>query len=818
MKQLFLCEGWQCKARNEQQALELDFVDVEGWIPASVPGIIHQDLLAVGRIPDPFFGLNEHEVQWVGKCDWLYRCSFVVVDDFVKVGEKVTLCCDGLDTFATLWLNEVQILQCDNMFLPQRVSLNSFILPGKNELRILFESALRKGKEREEQYGSRPAWNGDTSRLYVRKAQYHYGWDWGPTLLTAGPWRALRLEVYQGRIADIACPAEVAADLQSAILSLDTLLEIPGEPSAFANLALQITLYEPDGTIVHEIVLPVEQQEIHHTLTIEHPRLWWPHGYGEQALYQLTVVLRDQEKAYDQRTLRLGLRRLRLVQDPLIDEPGTTFFFEVNNTPLFCGGANWIPADSFLPRITSEQYRAWLQLAADANMVMVRVWGGGIYEEDVFYDVCDELGLLVWQDFPFACGVYPAPEWFQESVRLEAEAAVRRLRHHPGLALWCGNNEDYAIAESVKLIERDFPARVLYEQVLPSVCAKLDPSRPYWRGSPYGGATSNQQTVGDRHTWEIWHGPVAPYQNYGEYWGRFVSEFGMEAAPALATIEAVTPPEERYPQSQTLDLHNKSTDGPRRLAIYLNDNVRMPADLESYVYATQFIQAEALSTAVRSWRRRWKGPGRYTTAGALIWQLNDCWPAISWAIVDYWLRPKAAYYTVRRELAPLTVGLARNRQGGADLWAVNGTGEQSVVSIDLQTWTLEGTLVDDKRLEVMLAAQQASELETIALNQRHIISARLYKGETIVSRATLWPEPWKYLTLPDPEISLQRSGADLLQVSVRRPAKGVFLSADVGVVWSDNMLDIFPGDTQTIFAQQLLEHEVRIRSLASLST
>ncbi len=454
MKILHLSEHWQFKQRTPALSLKDDLAFSENWRSASVPGCVHLDLLAHELIPEPFYGLQEQEVQWVGEQDWLYRCQFTLPEDFLSLDEHILLCFDGLDTFATVWLNEQQILISENMFLPHQVQVTGLLRPGENELTINFASAWQQGKTREAEAGkSYPCWNGDSSRLYVRKAQYHYGWDWGPTLITAGIWRGVRLEAYAARIVEVHCPVEVVEDLESALLPVQVLLD--GEIHT-SGLSLHLEVYSPDGKLVDRAILPASLASLSHTFELQQPQLWWPRGYGEQALYRLVVSLRNGERELTGQELRLGLRRLQLIQRPLLDEPGKTFFFEINNTPIFCGGANWIPADSFGPRVTAEKYRRWLELAAEGNMTMLRVWGGGYYEEDVFYDLCDELGLLVWQDFMFACGLYPAPQWMQTSVRAEAIANVRRLRHHPSIVIWAGNNEDYLLARSVNVYDPRF--------------------------------------------------------------------------------------------------------------------------------------------------------------------------------------------------------------------------------------------------------------------------------------------------------------------------------------------------------------------------
>ncbi len=816
MRELVLTANWQLKAHDARQPLAEAFSSPDGWLPATVPGSVHQDLLTAGAIPDPFIGLNELDVQWIGERDWLYRGTFDL--PAALLGEdEVTLCFDGLDTYATVWLNGQQILQSENMFVPARVAVKEQLRGGSNELRIHFASALKRGQALEAEQGKMTVWNGDPSRVYVRKAQYHYGWDWGPTLLTAGPWRAIRLEAYSTRIADLHSPIEVSADLQEAKIPIQVTLE-----GNYAELAVQLSLYGPDGVVIATATVVPTANHVDHTFIIRQPALWWPAGHGLQPLYRVEAALVADDAQLDQRAIRIGLRRLALVQEPLADAAGSTFYFAINNRPIFCGGANWIPADSFTPRISEEKYRTLLQMAADANMAMIRVWGGGIYEEDCFYDICDELGLLVWQDFLFACGLYPAPDWFQTSVRAEAEANVQRLRNHPSLVIWCGNNEDYQLAHSIKaydptvttdLANSAFPARAIYEGVLPEVCAALDPTRPYWPGSPYLGDNPSDPTQGDRHTWDIWHGRMAPYQEYASYGARFVSEFGMQAYPHRATIDAFAPPEERFPASRTLEHHNKAEGGVRRIAAYLADNLRTPADLDGMIYATQLIQAEAMAAAIRGWRRNFGGPGHYAMAGALIWQLNDCWPVTSWALVDYALRPKAAYYAVKRALAPLVVELAK-RANGADLWVVSQLAAPVTATIHIDMWTLDGERLARIERILQIVPHQATSLApfTYDVPETVVLGAQLLVDGVVISRNALWPEPLKYLPLADSALTLTRSGEEI-RLSTVRPVKGMWLDGGDGVRWSDNLLDLMPDEEIVLTAQGLGDKEIQVRWL-----
>lgn len=821
MEHHLLLSGWQLRQQRSANPAE-PANPLESWITASVPGTVHQDLLAAQMIPDPFVGLNENEVQGVGESDWLYRCTFDV-NDTLLAQPHIDLNFEGLDTFATVWLNGQMILQSDNMFVPARVSVKPLLQAKGNVLDIQFASALRRGKELEAQHGGkRPLWNGDSSRLYVRKAQYHYGWDWGPCLLTAGIWKPVTMEGYETRIADVHIPVEVSEDLRTA--SLPVTVQLAGETG---NSIVIVELIAPDGQTLDQVQLPGADTHIEHTFTITNPALWFPHGYGAQPRYTVAVRVERNHAVLDQWVEKLGLRRLRLVQEPLRSESGTSFYFEINNLPIFCGGANWIPADSFTPRLTLDDYRQWLHLTVDGNMIMLRVWGGGLYEDDRFYETCDEMGVLVWQDFLFACGMYPAYPEFQRSVRAEAEAAVRRLRHHASLVLWCGNNEDYAIAESVGAYDpafvgdfttTAFPARAIYEKLLPDVCQQLDPMRPYWPGSPYGGPRSSDQTIGDRHSWEIWHGPMADFRDYPKYRGRFVSEFGMQAFPNLETINTFAEPAEQFPESRVMDHHNKATDGPKRLAWYLTGNVRAAEDFAEYVYLTQFIQAESSAAAIDGWRRLWSGTGDYRTGGALIWQINDCWPVTSWALADYYKRPKLAYYRYRRCLAELALGLARNGDK-VDLWAMNGKPEAVTADLDVRVWSFDGESLQHEQWPVQLAANRSTELRSMPyqlyLERGAVISARLIIDGEVAARSTLWPEPPKYYTLPDPGLQVQRLAADTVRISVERPARALALSAGDAVSWSDNMLDLLPGDDQIVRAVGLNGDQFKVRWLGA---
>ena len=552
------------------------------------------------------------------------------------------------------------------------------------------------------------------------------------------------------------------------------------------------------------------------------PKLWYPARYGQQPLYKLTATLKCQGETCHQVSKRFGIRKASVVQHKLKDSPGTSFMLQINNIPIFCGGSNWIPAHSFQTVLDYSRYREWLDLVVRGNQVMLRVWGGGIYEQDAFYDICDKLGILVWQDFMFACGNYPANNDFLESVKGEATANVKRLRNHPCIVLWAGNNEDYQYRETENLdydpadkdpqnwLQTSFPARYIYEKVLPEVMQDLAPDTYYHFGSPYGGRTTTDATIGDIHQWNVWHGSQEKYQDFDELVGRFVSEFGMEAFPDIKTLESILPNGstdlDRYAQSSTIEFHNKAVGHERRLALYLAENIRYDLEpLEKYMYSTQVIQAETISAAFRAWKRQWKGPGREYCAGAIVWQMNDCWPVISWSMVDHYLRPKLGYFALKREMEPLTIGMKRLSPSKSEdlheieLWVCNLSLDKVIADITFSSTffstvqskgkpyikTIKSRHQDLEKRGISLPPNQSTEIMTFEIPIPHqaavstddivnqtVISATLRSSTdgALLARAINWPEPLKHVHLPRPgHIDLQLSRLPEDELTKERP-------------------------------------------------
>jgi len=811
-----LHEGWLlAEAPEGLDAAALAALPADAWLPATVPGTAHGALLTAGRIPDPFYGRNELDVRWVAERRWVWRLGFAA--DELAVREELVF--EGLDTYCTVWLNGERLLQSDNMFVPQRVDVRSRLKPGRNELLLCFEPALAEARKVEAVHGKRALWNGDSARLHARKAQYHFGWDWGPELVTCGPWRPVRRDSGAARIADLHCRSEVDALRRTATLQVAAQLQGAGTRCSFE-------LLDPQGRCVASRAVPAAKA-VGATLSVTDAQLWWPLGLGAQPLYTLVAQLQDdngQVLAEDSR--RIGLRHLRLVQAPVEGEAGLSFHFEVNGHDLFAGGANWIPDDNLLERITPARYRERVAQAAAANMNMLRIWGGGIYEHEAFYEACDELGILVWQDFMFACGIYPANAGFQASVRAEAEAAVKRLRHHACMALWCGNNEDYMIAESQGLAGPGIPterfeARVIYEKLLPEVCAALDPDRAYWPGSPFtpgSDVKSSDVTVGDRHSWEVWHQQMLPYQNYGEVQARFVSEFGMQSNPSLALFESVLPEAERFPESRTVQWHNKAgsaagPDGHRRLAVYLADNLRVGPTLADHVYATQFVQAEAMRVAYQDFRRRWQKPGARAVSGALVWQLNDCWPVTSWALIDSSGTVKPAWHAVRRALAPLAVAV-RLEAGQARLAVMNGGLEGRALALQLRVFAMDGRELASARVAQDVAAVSCIEAMQPLPSFAEPVVAELCALDADgleLARDCAWTEPFKFYGLGGARIDIAADSQALL-LSSDRPVKGLWLSGN-GLALADNFIDLVPGVPRRIKSEIALPTSIYTASV-----
>ncbi|KAI1449673.1 glycoside hydrolase family 2 protein [Annulohypoxylon stygium] len=793
------------------------------------PTVNHLDLMHHGLIPDPARNKNARDIQWVGEREWIYKTTFDFSEK--RSGEnshdehdvRHVLVFEGLDTHCRISLNGQLLLRSDNMFLEWRIDVTDKLRRGSNDLELYFESTFLVGKQLEKDHGFKNLyWNGDSSRMNVRKVPCHYGWDWGPTLLTAGPWRPIYLETFVTRISDLGIDIEVLDTLDTAIITVS--IELEGADVDTATTLLEIS--DPSGRkTVHGETQGCESC----CFIVQEPSLWYPLGYGVQPLYTIKATIGG---GLHEVTKRAGLRLIELVQRPLPGQKGLTFFFRVNNIPIYSQGTDWIPPDVFLPRMTLQRYRDWLTWAARGNQNMIRVWGGGIYEDDRFYDTCDELGILVWQDFMMGCGAYPYHDYLVKSIKAEAD------------------NEDYMFAELHNLeydpkddnpehwIKSNFPGRHYYEVILKQVVETLAPRVPYHLSSPYGGSSSNDPTVGDIHSWRVWMAdqPRYPYQDYEKLTGRFVSEFGMKSFPCFRTIRALIDySDERHPQSSTMDMWHMAPKDQRTMSMYLVDNLRHGNDIKAYSWATQVIQAESTDYSSRAFRRLWRGPGKEECAGCLIWQLNDCYPAVSWSLLDSAMRPKLAYYVSRRNYAPLLVGATRRvaeKKANefthvdieptfyAELWASNLT--LNPVEADLDIWFVmlsSGFCVQSDTRAVTLLPNRSTEFETVefpdwfqysSAASSLVVHLRLRErdgSQRVLARYTEFPQPLRHHDFSGAKVFIKPlpDGRSWSVGAIDDVVKAVELSVATddddlvdACLFSDNYLDLVPGDDQVI--------------------
>ena len=608
------------------------------YLPATVPGTVHTDLLVNGIIEDPFYRDNEKKVQWIEKEDWVYRAEFRIEN----LEEKRDLVFEGLDTYAEIFLNGISLLRTDNMFLGYRIKeINRYIKKGNNLLEIVFrspstvEDSLSKIFSKNTGIIKLP----ETGRIFTRKAAYHYGWDWSPRFVTCGIWREVYMEVYEGvKINDVYVKQNINEDYTKATL----------------NFIVELNTADAEGFEIE--VLKKEDKSVNKysakeniAISIYNPKLWWSNGSGEPYLYKYEFVLKKNEKVYDRKFVNAGIRNIELVQEQ--DSDGGTFYFKLNGVPIFMKGANFIPADNFLPRVTKEKYKELIGFAKESNMNMLRVWGGGVYEDDEFYEQCDENGILVWQDFMFACAMYPFDNAFLQKISDEATYNIKRLRNHPSIALWCGNNEidegwknwgwqnNYS-EEQKNLIWTGY--KRVFQELLPELVSKHTDGVQYVSTSPQiGWGHKESMTQGDSHYWGVWWG-LEPFDTLEKKIPRFMSEYGFQSFPDTASINRFTNQGDRYLFSDVLLAHQKHPTGFENITKYLEMYKLSTNDYNEYIKNSQKLQILCLKTAIEAQRR-----AKPYCMGTLLWQFNDCNPVISWSVLDYYGIPKPSLYVLK---------------------------------------------------------------------------------------------------------------------------------------------------------------------------
>jgi beta-mannosidase len=795
MKRLNLNGDWSVEKAGEKTIY-----------PARVPGDIHGDLFRSKVIPDPYYRDNELDLFWIGEADWIYSRDFTVTKAVLK-HDRVLLRCEGLDTLATIKLNGRTIAKTDNMHRTWEFDIKETLREGRNTITIRFDSATRFVREKDRQRklpqwiqpGSVPGGN------HLRKEPCNFGWDWGPSLVTCGIWRDIHLLAFNtARLTDVLITqkhTKSEARLQIHLTAGKTNKE---------RLSGRITFVHNGTRIVKEADFKGQKAEI--DLTVKNPDLWWPNGMGPQHLHDLTAELLDSRgRVIDKVSKRIGLRTLKL--DRHKDKWGESFQFVANGVPFFAKGANWIPAEAILSRLTRKDYERLIKDSAAANMNMLRVWGGGIYEDDAFYELCDEYGICVWQDFIFSCAAYPTDDpQFMENVAAEAEDNIRRIRHHPSLALWCGNNElemGLVADEWTDITMSWADYTKLFDELLPEIVNRLDPDRDYWPSSPHSpvGPRINHSSPesGDAHLWAVWHGR-RPFEWYRTCEHRFNSEFGFQSFPEPKTIHSFTRPEDRNVTSFIMEHHQRSRIGNTTIMRYMLDWFRLPGDFEMTLWLSQILQGMAIKYACEHWRRSMP-----RGMGTLYWQLNDCWPVASWASIDSLGRWKALHYMARNFFAPVLVsGLEDKKKGTVEIHVTNDGAQAADVEIKWTLTTATGKSIISDKMIAKVPSRKNKRITTVKLKQyldeygprNLMLWLELVEKRKIVSNNFVTFARPKHLELENPKLALkviddkdQPEGSDFLVVlKARKPALWTWLELKTGgAKFSDNFFHVRPG-------------------------
>ena len=818
-----LQDGWQVRLLPGSAATSAHR-DAASWHAAHVPGSVQTDLLAAGLIGDPYYRDNEASLQWIGLADWQYRLT-VQVDAATLQRDHAELVFDGLDTFADVSINGRSLLSADNMFRRWRVPVKGVLHAGANELLVTVHSPIARLQpwlakqsyalpgEFDSAFGDEPV--GRQSSNYVHKANYQYGWDWGPRYVTVGIWQPVRLESWDAlRLADFHI---AQAKVDAAAAQLQAQFEIQADRAGRAQVQVEWTA--PDGAThraAQDVTLTKGDNRLQLPIRIEQPQRWWPTGYGPRNLYHFHAeVMQDGQVVADAQR-DTGLRSVELRRDK--DAWGRGFEFMVNGVPIFAKGANFVPMDSFPERVTPARIQQLLQSAHDANMNMLRVWGGGYYQDDAFYAEADRLGLMIWQEFMFGGAVPPYDQAFRDNTQVEAVEQVKRLRDHPSIVLWCGNNEvqtgweswsdrkkfahDIGPAEQAR-VEQGM--RTLFGDTLRKVVKDYAPDVPYWASSPSTDfeGPANQLTNGDYHSWNVWSGS-APIEQYLKDTPRFQSEYGLQSFPVMATIDAFTQPKDRSAETTVMRAHQKfdKGNGNQRLLFYIRKYYGEPKDFESFVYLSQVMQAEGIELAAEHLRSV-----RPQSMGSLYWQLNDVWPGASWASVDYFGRWKALQFHARRFYAPLRVAAIR-QDGRSQVFLVSD--RTAPLSAQLRTRVLDfdGRVLSDRSSDVQvpaLASTRAADLADAELlhgadPRRSVAVFELIDHGQVLSRHTLYFDQARTLALPEPGLHAELSAdGHSLTVSAQRLAREVWVDfGALDVQLSDNAFDLLPGEHVTL--------------------
>lgn len=753
----------------------------------TVPGTVQGDIVEQKLMPHPYIGLNEKLFRRLENKTWVYEKVF-----FIEKLEKKSyfLVFEGIDTVSEIYLNDTYLGNTENMFLTYRYDVSDILKEGENKLRVVIHSPTKHAKKLEDIYGRLHAVE-DPKRVYIRKAQYSFGWDWGARIVSSGIYK----DVYIEELSDgkLKYPTAYLEDLKGSVV-FEGYVENINDPSKYE---VQVLINEKEV-----IKLPVFKEDNEYkfkgSMVIENLKLWFPRDLGESYLYTVLFNLIKEGNVIYSTTKNIGFRTVEILKGD--DEDGESFIFVINGKKVFIKGANWIPIDNILSFATDERYQKLLKMAYDANINMLRVWGGGIYEKEIFYETCDRMGILIWQDFMFSCAEYPDHlEWFRNLSIKEVRENVLKLRHHPSIIIWCGNNENNWAFEdwgyNFKVDNKNL-GNTLYLEDFPNICLKEDSSRPYWPSSPFSGKglKANSNLAGDTHVWNVWSG----WQDYKEYekdTSRFVSEFGFQAAPDIETIKFFVIEREREIFSDTMLNHNKQIEGMERLIRFLSTRFGLPKDFDSFVYLTQLNQAEAIKFGVEHWRSR-----KYKTSGTIYWQLNDSWPVFSWSSIDYFERPKALYFYTKKFYSKILPVLKQEAEK-LILFIIND-GKKIAGNVKIEIRDISGGAIFERNYsDIIVEEDTLFKVDEFSLEKDLIEKsiAKIYfkTEEKLYENHKILADLRKYKP-ENPEISIDYFN-DKAVVSCKKPAIGVEIRDESGILYEDdNFFVLFPYEERII--------------------
>ncbi|WP_338788475.1 beta-mannosidase [Metabacillus sp. FJAT-53654] len=795
MKKIDLNGSWKMKCTNETE-----------WLDAIVPGSVMNDLLRQGKIDDPFYRDNEDHAYEIAAKDYEFTREFSVDEELLS-HSQVAIRFDGLDTLSEIMVNGQLVAKTNNMHRTYEFDIKAYLVKGTNHLQVTLLSPIQYITEKQKETKLWGVTDAIEGYPHIRKGHSMFGWDWGPRIPDLGIWRTVSLLAWNhSRIEDV----YVSQDHHENEVGVNVRVKVKDVQKEIVNLEVKLT--SPTGEINSTKITAMKSEE---TITIDvaNPQLWWPNGYGEQPLYKVEVLVSNEEGLLDEKALTIGLRTIKVKHEP--DQWGKSFEFEVNGLSIFAMGANYIPEDNLLARNSSERTERLINDCVEANFNMIRVWGGGIYPEDYFFDLCDEKGLIVWQDFMFACSMYELNDEFRETVEQEVIDNMKRIRHHASLGIWCGNNEvEEAWVYWGDMPNDDYKHKAdyikLFEFIIPELAKELDPQTFYWSSSPSSGGGFNEPrnpNEGDMHYWEVWHG-LKPFSEYEKFHFRFCSEFGFQSFPSMKTIETFTEPEDRNIFSYVMEKHQKNGAANGKILFYLSENFLYPKDFDSLLYASQLLQAEAIKYGVEHWRRN-----RGRCMGSLYWQLNDCWPVASWSSIDYYGRWKALHYFTKKFYSPVLLSL---REDGTDV-EIHVTND-SLANVNARIeWKLrkntsevlqEGTVT--ATIESLTANQceklSFGEFLTFDAMRNTYLECILYvNGEQTTVTTLLFTKP-KHFTFLNPELSVDVTETDVtFEIAVSSIAFAKYIELELVAAdckFSDNYFDLSAGVKRTIVVQK----------------